>query len=120
MALLALALALAASGSVEGPTPAVAINGGRDWVYTTDYPRDALAERRGGSVVMRLRVDSRGMVEECSVVESSGHADLDSISCMAMAMRGRYEPARNADGQRIASDVMRAVRWDPDAANLAR
>lgn len=97
------------------PSPARAINGGRDWVYTSDYPRDALAQMRGGVATVRLTVDREGFVEHCQVVQSSGHADLDAISCQAMGMRGRFEPARNAAGRRIPATVVRQVVWDPRA-----
>lgn len=110
-----LSLALMLSAADAGPTPAQSINGGRDWIYTTDYPAEALRERRGGVTTVRLRVNRRGEVEGCDVARSSGHRDLDDVSCMAMVMRGRYEPARNADGQRIASEVMRQIVWDPEA-----
>lgn len=116
MLMLSLALMMSsASADAAGPTPARSVNGGRDWIYTTDYPADALRERRGGITTVRLRVNRQGEVEACEIARSSGHRDLDDISCMAMAMRGRYEPARNADGQRIASEVLRQIVWDPNA-----
>ncbi len=114
MSLLSLAVLLASAGAAaDAATPARSINGGRDWIYTTDYPADALRERRGGVVTVRLTVSRRGTVDECAIEQSSGHRDLDEISCMAMAMRGRYEPARDARGQRIASTVLRQIVWDP-------
>lgn len=113
MMMLSLAMALASASADEGPRPARAINGGRDWVYTTDYPEDAVRAGRGGVTTVRLRVNNRGEVEECAIAQSSGHTDLDNIACMAMAMRGRYDPARNERGQRIASEVMRQIVWDP-------
>ncbi len=112
---LAMMMASAAGADADGPAPARSVNGGRDWIYTTDYPADALRDRRGGVVTVRLRVTREGEVDGCDIVRSSGHRDLDDISCMAMAMRGRYEPARNADGQRVASEVLRQIVWDPNA-----
>lgn len=115
MLMLSLAMMLSASAADTdvGARPARAINGGRDWVYTTDYPQDAIRAGRGGVTTVRLRVNNRGEVEECAIAQSSGHSDLDNIACMAMAMRGRYDPARNERGQRIASEVMRQIVWDP-------
>jgi periplasmic protein TonB len=124
MLLAAFAMMLSAaapdSAAGNGPAAARAINGGRDWIYISDYPADAVRDGRGGITTVSLVVDRRGAVEECSVVQSSGHRDLDDISCMAMAMRGRYEPARNQRGQKIASTVMRQIVWDPAAIRRAQ
>ena len=120
MSLLSILIFASAAGAVaDGPAAARSIDGGRNWIYTTDYPADALRERRGGVVTVQLEVSRRGTVDGCTIARSSGHRDLDEISCMAMAMRGRYEPARNADGQRIASTVMRQIVWDPRTVGAA-
>jgi periplasmic protein TonB len=118
--MLLLTIAMMLSAADTGPAPARAINGGRDWVYTTDYPPEAVRAGRGGTTTVRLVVDRQGAVEQCEVATSSGHEDLDRISCLAMAMRGRYEPARNENGQRIASTVMRQIVWDPAAMQRAQ
>jgi periplasmic protein TonB len=120
--MLSLMLLMAASAA-DGPTgaaPARSVDGGRNWIYTSDYPADALRNRRGGVTTVRLNVSREGEVDGCAIATSSGHADLDAVSCMAMVMRGRYEPARNWDGQRVASVVLRQIVWDPRAANLDR
>ncbi len=111
--LFALAAAAGAVSDTAGPAPAQAVNGGRDWVYTSDYPRAALAERRGGVVTVRLTVTRNGEVAQCAIAQSSGFRDLDDVSCMAMTMRGRYVPARNARGRPVESEVLRQIVWDP-------
>ncbi len=111
--LLTLAIALSAAAAADtGPSVARSVNGDR-WVLFSDYPADALRERRGGVVTVRLLVSRRGTVDTCEVTQSSGHADLDRTACQLMGERGRYEAARDADGRRIASTVMRQVVWDP-------
>lgn len=115
MLMLSLAMMLAsAAADGEGPSAARSINGDR-WVLFRDYPADALNQRRGGVVTVRLLVSRAGMVDSCDVVQSSGHADLDAVSCRLMGERGRYEAARDSSGRRIASQVMRQVVWDPNA-----
>ena len=115
MMMLSLAMMLASAAQDEGPLPrpARAVNGGRDWVYISDYPAAALNERRAGITTVSLRVSNRGEVEECAVSISSGSPDLDHVACMAVLSRGRYEPARNAQGRRIASEVLHQIVWDP-------
>ena len=113
MLMLSLAMMLAATTAEDsGPAAARSINGDR-WVLFSDYPVDALNERRGGTAIVRLLVSRRGTVDSCDVVESSGHADLDTLSCRLMGERGQYEAARDSSGRRIASQVMRQVVWDP-------
>ena len=113
MLMLSLAMMLAATAAEDsGPAAARSINGDR-WVLFSDYPVDALRARRGGVVTVRLLVSRRGTVDSCDIVESSGHADLDTLSCRLMGERGQYEAARDGTGRRIASQVMRQVVWDP-------
>jgi periplasmic protein TonB len=106
----ALALASAADAPA-GPTPPRAIDGGDRWLLTSDWPRAALAERRTGIAVVRLAINRSGEVDECAIVVSSGHADLDARTCEAMAVRGRFEPARDARGNRVRGEVLHRVNW---------
>ena len=116
MLTLILLMAASAADAPDGPSPAQSVNGGRDWIYTTDYPADALRDGRGGVTTVRLNVSRDGEVDGCAIAVSSGHRDLDAISCQAMTMRGRYTPARNARGHPVNSVVMRQIVWDPRAA----
>ena len=114
MTLLSIALMMnAAAVASVGPGPARAIDGGREWIYVSDYPRDALRERRGGVVTVEMQVGRDGLVEDCRVTRSSGSADLDARTCEALSVRARYEPARNVQGRRIVSRVQHQVVWDP-------
>jgi periplasmic protein TonB len=114
MLMLSLAMMLASAADNQGPSVARSINGDR-WVLFRDYPAAALNQRRGGVVTVRLLVSRRGTVDSCDVVQSSGHADLDTLSCRLMGERGQYEAARDSSGRRIASQVLRQVVWDPNA-----
>lgn len=71
-----------------------------------DYPRAARRAGIGGRVVVRIDVGTNGRVANCSIVQSSGSADLDETSCRLIQRRYRYEPARDAAG-RPAPDVIR-------------
>ena len=71
-----------------------------------DYPPAARRAGIGGRVVVRIDVGTNGRVAACSIVQSSGNADLDETSCRLIKRRYRYEPARDAAG-RPAPDVIR-------------
>ena len=60
------------------------------------YPRAALLGRRGGRVVLRVRVDARGHVEDLSIYRSSGNRTLDG-SALDAVRRWRFEPALRDD-----------------------
>jgi protein TonB len=68
-----------------------------------DLPRDLL-ERwpRGATVFMRLRVDARGYVSECSVDRGTGVSTIDSTLCNIVHDRLRFRPALNRSGQAVA------------------
>jgi periplasmic protein TonB len=111
LTLLVMAALQASAATPALPAPPRAIDGGRRWILTSDWPRAALAERRTGVAVVRLEVDREGMVEECAIVVSSGHQDLDAVTCRAMGARGRFEPARDARGNRVRGEVLHRVNW---------
>ena len=50
-------------------------------VFTNDdYPIDALNRNEQGTTHVRVRVDRRGRVANCSVIESSGSKSLDTAA----------------------------------------
>lgn len=77
-----------------------------------DYPQDALRAGAEGVVAIRLPVDERGRPTGCSVIQSSGHAALDSGTC-ALARRFHYRPARNRSGP-VAAVADEEVEWRID------
>jgi protein TonB len=68
-----------------------------------DFPRDMLDRwPRGATVFMRLRVDARGYVSECTVDRGTGVAAIDSVVCNVAHDRLRFRPALNRAGQPVA------------------
>jgi protein TonB len=68
-----------------------------------DIPRDLLDRWPGGATVfMRLRIDARGTVAECTVDRGTGDAAIDSALCNIAHERLRYRPALNRSGQAVA------------------
>jgi protein TonB len=68
-----------------------------------DFPRDMLQQwPRGATVFMRLRVDARGYVSECTIDRGTGVASIDSVICNLAHDRLRFRPAVNRGGQAVA------------------
>jgi protein TonB len=57
---------------------------------------------RGATVFMRLRVDQRGYVAECTVDRGTGLASIDNALCNIAHERLRFRPALNRRGQAVA------------------
>jgi periplasmic protein TonB len=81
------------------------------WIGYSDYPEDARAAKKTGRAMFRVQVDKKGSVNSCEIIQSSGHADLDRITCLRIAERALFEPARNAKGRAVAGTYQNSVRW---------
>jgi protein TonB len=85
------------NGAAEPPHLTTPVLSGRD------FPRDILQQwPRGATVFMRLRVDPRGFVSECTVDRGTGVAAIDSLVCNLAHDRLRFRPALNQSGQAVA------------------
>ena len=76
-----------------------------------DYPRAAYRDRTQGVVTARLTVATDGRVSRCVVTRSSGNAELDETTCRLIERRFRYEPARDAEGRPVVSDMGWRQSW---------
>jgi len=76
-----------------------------------DYPPAALKDGRMGRAHVRLRVADTGAVTECSVLRSSGSAELDAATCKVLSERAKFEPAQDVDGKATRGIVVTAVHW---------
>jgi protein TonB len=85
------------NGIAEPPHLATPVLSGRD------IPRDLLDRWPGGATVfMRLRIDPRGNVAECTVDRGTGDPAIDNALCNIAHERLRYRPALNRSGQAVA------------------
>lgn len=85
------------------------------WVTPDDYPTTALRREAEGLVRVRLVIDRAGFPNDCVLVASSGHEDLDTATCMLLRQRARFSPALDGDGRPTTGTVIVPVRWDiPD------
>jgi periplasmic protein TonB len=81
----------------EGPHLVTPVLRGRD------IPRETLDQwPRGSTVFMRLRIDPRGYVSECTVDRGTGLAAIDLTVCNLAYERLRFRPAVNRYGQAVA------------------
>ena len=68
-----------------------------------DFPLDLLSEwPPRATIFMRLRVDVRGYVSECTVDRGTGVPSIDSAICNIVHDRLRFRPALNRSGQAVA------------------
>jgi TonB family protein len=96
-----------ASPDAQGPK----LLDGAQLITADDYPARAQREGREGAVRVGLEVGPDGRVARCSIAVSSGHSDLDDLTCKLFVQRARFDPARNLDGEAIASRYTNRVRW---------
>ena len=75
------------------------------------YPASALRSGEEGRVVASLTIGTDGRVSDCSVTSSSGSSALDAATCRIARSRVRYTPAKDQNGQPIASTATLPVRW---------
>lgn len=104
----------------DGATPPRLRSGS---INSSDYPPAAIIAGEQGSVSIILNVSPIGAVTACRVDTSSGSASLDLITCAIARQRFKFEPGRNASGERAASVYRQSVRWvlpvDSDSAAAA-
>lgn len=81
------------------------------WVTENDYPQEAIANGWHGEVSFRLDVNADGRVVKCSVTKSSTHTVLDEKACSTLTERARFDPARDAAGEPIASTFASRLAW---------
>ena len=82
-----------------------------NWATTNDYPSRALREEREGVTGFRVSVGPDGKVVDCSIISSSGHADLDDATCANIRRRARFNPATDGEGQPTTGSYSGRVRW---------
>lgn len=81
------------------------------WASTDDYPARALRQEEQGTTRFRVTVGPNGRVQDCQVTASSGHEDLDQTTCRLITSRGRFDPAKDADGNPMVGYWSSQVKW---------
>ena len=76
-----------------------------------DYPGVSIAKGQSGRVKFALLVAEDGSIADCTIVETSGAAALDTQVCAVLRKKAKFEPARDADGKPAKDSVFSAVLW---------
>lgn len=88
-----------ASGSIES------------LISSDDYPPQALDRGEQGTVGVLLRIDAKGVVGKCVVESTSGSAVLDAQTCRLLSLRAKFDPARDREGNAVASEYHTRIVW---------
>ena len=81
-----------------------------------DYPPGPLHAHIQGRVTIHYVITSRGRVEGCRIIRSSGNVELDDTTCRLVTQRFRFRPAHDAAGRKIADDLTEDHTWVVDDA----
>ncbi len=77
----------------------------------TQYPPSALRKREEGTVEFCIRIEANGRVGDCTILKSSGFADLDKGSCDLARSQFRFTPAHDDDGNPIPDGIKIKMNW---------
>ena len=84
----------------------------RGAIRDADYPRWAWEAGIGGTVGVRFTVNVEGRVENCRIMRSSGHRELDGWTCDLLARRYRFAPSRDEEGRPVRADIVENHSWE--------
>lgn len=107
LAVPALALAAATPALPDSPPQPSGNPGG--WVTANDYPRTS-DPYASGTTQFQLAVDVSGKVTDCTITQSSGHAELDAATCRLLRERAAFVPAMRA-GKPVPGTFSNSVLW---------
>jgi TonB family protein len=90
----------------------------RPLVTSDDYPQSALNRREEGSAAIQVLINPDGRVENCTILISTHHKDLDDASCDLVKRRAQFTPA-TADGTRVYALSRTVITWSLDTVKSA-
>ena len=94
------------------PKPATPRGSPSSWATPDDYPTAAIRDERTGVTRFSVTIDAEGKVSGCQVTGSSGHSDLDALTCKLVTRRARFKPATDGEGNPTSGSVSNAIRWE--------
>ena len=83
-----------------------------NWITVNDYRSSWINREMTGTARFQLVVGANGRVENCTITNSSGHAELDRATCALVTQRARFDPAKDETGAKISGSYSNAVRWE--------
>lgn len=93
------------------PISAKPRNNPGDWVTTNDYRTIWINREYTGVARFQLSVGTNGRVTDCRITSSTGHGALDDATCKLIERRARFDPAKDANGDKVAGSYSSAIRW---------
>lgn len=94
------------------PSPARPKGNSGLWVTVDDYRSSWIAQEKTGTVRFSLDVGASGRVENCTIITSSGHPELDAATCKLVTNRARFDPAKDSSGATVRGGYSNSVRWE--------
>ena len=98
----------AGRGDDEGAFSRARQTGGR--FRNSDFP-DTLRGIGRVKIGVRYAIGPSGQVDKCEVIEESGYAELDAMTCRIIIERYRFRPARDPDGYAVTEVREEDYRW---------
>ena len=108
---LACLVATAATATPTRKAPPPPIGADSSGMFFVSYPDDALWDRQEGTVHYRVGVDKNGVPSDCLVTKSSGHKQLDTLTCAAAITQARFIPEKDDKGRRVSAIYEGKVVW---------
>lgn len=82
-----------------------------EWLGADNYPPSAIRAGEQGRVVAIVSIDATGHPTACRIDISIGSPALEKGTCDVVLAKGKFEPARDAKGRAVASEMTMPVRW---------
>lgn len=79
----------------------------------SDFPSSARSAGRL-KIGVRFAVGPTGNVDECEIIESSGYAEVDAMTCRVIVERYRFRPARDGAGEPVTEVMEETYTWTLD------
>ena len=99
-------------GSRQPPTTAAKPRNLATLITADDYPSTAQRAGAAGRTGVALTITAHGLVSDCSIMGSSGNADLDNATCRIMRARARFTPATDATSKPTEGRFETGVTWN--------
>ena len=81
------------------------------WITDSDYRTSWINREMTGIAGFKVTVGTDGRGENCAITQSTGHTALDEATCRLIERRARFEPARNAQGEKVRGSFANKVAW---------
>lgn len=83
------------------------------------YPKRAIAAKEEGAVGFKVTLDSKGLVSDCQITHSSGHALLDQETCNIITLHAQFKADPGLSPSQVhTSEGMIAWKLPSSAASL--